>query len=149
MFCIFIDLFFLKYSAWRILKLCLYKGMYVLFCNQVLKCQLNFKYFRVIFFVCLFGEISGYLFPICYFLPFFLIFFFLVFYLQFIISTTIICYQNNLSNVPRQLVLKLKRLLGVIFFISFHDRLRIWKSPTMNAVYKTWWLKTYRGRLRS
>jgi hypothetical protein len=45
-FCIF---FFSKYSAWKILKRCLYKGMSVLFWNQVLKYQLIFKSFEVIF----------------------------------------------------------------------------------------------------
>jgi hypothetical protein len=61
MFCIFISFFFSKYYAWKILKLCLYKGMFVLFWNQVLKYQLlikkkkkvlkyqlNFKSFRII-----------------------------------------------------------------------------------------------------
>jgi hypothetical protein len=48
MFCIFISFFFSKNSAWRILKLCLYKGTHVLFWNQVLKYQLNLKSFRVI-----------------------------------------------------------------------------------------------------
>jgi hypothetical protein len=43
MFCIFISFCFSKYSAWRILKLCLYKGTFVLFWNQVLNYQLNFK----------------------------------------------------------------------------------------------------------
>jgi hypothetical protein len=69
MFCIFISFFFSKYSAWKILKLCLYKGMYVLFWNQVLKYQLNFKYFKVISMFAYFGQLGvGYLFHIYYFL---------------------------------------------------------------------------------
>jgi len=39
---LFIFIFF-KYSDWKVLKLCIYKSRYVLFWNEVLKFQLNFK----------------------------------------------------------------------------------------------------------
>jgi hypothetical protein len=58
MFCIFISFFFSKYSAWKILKFCLYKGMSVLFLNQILKYQLNFKFFRVIFMFAYWGQLE-------------------------------------------------------------------------------------------
>jgi len=58
MFCIFIYFFFSKYSAWKILKLCLYKGRSVLFWNQVLKYQLNLKFFRVIFLFAYLGQLE-------------------------------------------------------------------------------------------
>jgi hypothetical protein len=57
MFCIFISFIFSKYPAWKILKLCLYKCMFVLFFNQVLKYQLNFKLFRVIYLFAYFGKL--------------------------------------------------------------------------------------------
>jgi len=41
------------------------------------------------------------------------------FYLQFIVSAAIIRCQNNLSSAWRQLVLELKRLLGVNFSSAF------------------------------
>lgn len=47
-FCIFISFSFSKYYAWKVFKLCLYKGRSVLFWNQVLNYQLNFKTIRVI-----------------------------------------------------------------------------------------------------
>jgi hypothetical protein len=58
MFCIFISLFFSKFYAWKIFKLCLYKDMSVLFWNQVLKYQLNFKSFRVISLFAYLGQLG-------------------------------------------------------------------------------------------
>jgi hypothetical protein len=48
------------YSAWKILKLCLYKGMLVLFWNKVLKYQLNLKTFRIISLFAFLGQLGAF-----------------------------------------------------------------------------------------
>jgi hypothetical protein len=57
-FCVFSYFFFSKYSAWKVLKLCLYKDRSVLFWNQVLKYQLNFKSFKVISLFAYLGQLG-------------------------------------------------------------------------------------------
>jgi hypothetical protein len=65
---LFIFIFF-KYSDWKVLKLCIYKSRYVLFWNEVLKFQLNFKSFRVISQFAYLEQLR-FFFPICYFFSF-------------------------------------------------------------------------------
>jgi len=104
LFCIFVYFFFSKYSAWKVLKLCLYKGRSVSW-DEVLKYQLIFKSIKVISLFAYLGQLG-------------------VFYFLFInfslhefhfLSSIHSLHLYHLSSDPCQLVLELKRLLGVNF----------------------------------